>query len=192
MPGQAGGSGFAAGQRRFRGARAFASRRKRRCVGPKMAAGMYLEHYLDSKSRRGGAEVAAEPARGDTDGPRGGAQRGPSAAQGARGLSQPLGRSPARLSGARSPGRAERPRPWARLGCSSFRSPDTAAPRLVCPRRKEPGAAPAAYRERELGCQWFPGIDIDNFWIWGGAVMVVFYAVSLQVQPCFSGGGGAL
>ncbi|XP_039416346.1 inhibitor of growth protein 4 [Corvus cornix cornix] len=44
----AGGSGFAAGQRRFRGARAFASRRKRRCVGPKMAAGMYLEHYLDS------------------------------------------------------------------------------------------------------------------------------------------------
>ncbi|XP_057224196.1 inhibitor of growth protein 4 isoform X1 [Malurus melanocephalus] len=37
-----------AGQSRFRGARAAGNRRKRRCVGPKMAAGMYLEHYLDS------------------------------------------------------------------------------------------------------------------------------------------------
>ncbi|XP_032908545.1 inhibitor of growth protein 4 isoform X1 [Catharus ustulatus] len=48
VPGQAGGSGFAAGQSRFRGARTSASRRKRRCVRLKMAAGMYLEHYLDS------------------------------------------------------------------------------------------------------------------------------------------------
>lgn len=47
----------------------------------------------------------------------------------------------------------------ARRGCSCCGSPDTEAPRLVCPVRKEPGAASAASRERELGCQWFPGID---------------------------------
>nr|XP_002196952.4 inhibitor of growth protein 4 isoform X1 [Taeniopygia guttata] len=46
-PGRAGGSGFAAGQRRFR-ARARAPPGGSGGVRAKMAAGMYLEHYLDS------------------------------------------------------------------------------------------------------------------------------------------------
>lgn len=116
MPGRAGGSGFAAGQRRFRAPRASARRRKRRCVGPKMAAGMYLEHYLDSKSRRGGAEAAAEPARGARTG-RGAGPRG------GRALPRAPAGSPRPSGAARCPGRAEGPRPWGKARLRLLREP---------------------------------------------------------------------
>lgn len=89
------------------------------CAGPKMAAGMYLEHYLDSKGRRGrgrGPRLWAAPAGAcaghGRSAARGGAPRGPSSARGftgppgARGL--PGASRAAALPGCPRPGREGR------------------------------------------------------------------------------------
>lgn len=179
-PGRAGGSGFAAGQCRFR-ARARAPPGGSGGVRAKMAAGMYLEHYLDSKSRRAGPRPP--PSRpGGTHGPRGGAERCPGRP---RALPAPRAQ-PGPRAVRRGPGRG------AKLGCGCGGSPEPAAAlsrekgaRCSSSRLAGAGAWPSAVpRDRPRAT--------DNFWICGAVVLLAFYGVSVQMQPRFSGRRGAL
>lgn len=99
---------------------------------------------------------------GDTDGPSGGGRALPGPPAGSPGCRVPV------------PGPCREAPSWGKARLQLLREPWHRGPRLVCPVRKEPRAAPAASRERELGCQWFPGIDVEpeitlgsvGRWLW--------------------------